>query len=61
METSAKTAANVMEIFTSIAKKLPKTESAEGGTGPRTGNNNRNLNLPTNEDARNSSSGCACK
>lgn len=62
METSAKTAANVMEIFTSIAKKLPKSDTNEGGAsgqGSRTGNNNRNLNLPQNEEAG-SSSGC-CK
>lgn len=32
METSAKTAANVMDIFTSIAKKLPK--SGDGSQGP---------------------------
>lgn len=35
METSAKTAMNVNEIFMAIAKKLPKTEpqSAPGGAG----------------------------
>ena len=36
METSAKTAANVMEIFTSIAKKLPKTDSEQGAGMQRT-------------------------
>ena len=43
METSAKTAANVMEIFTSIAKKLPKNES-ESGAGQR-GHRNGNVNV----------------
>lgn len=33
METSAKTAMNVNEIFLAIAKKLPKTESRGGGGG----------------------------
>jgi len=35
METSAKTAYNVNEIFLAIAKKLPKTEQ---GSGSRSGN-----------------------
>lgn len=64
METSAKTAANVMDIFTSIAKKLPKSEANEvgGQAGSRTGPNSRNLNLPQNENGNNSSSsGCGCK
>lgn len=63
METSAKTAANVMDIFTSIAKKLPKSEISEGagGQGSRSGPNGRNVNLQTNSDASSSSSGCACK
>jgi hypothetical protein len=33
METSAKTAANVMDIFTSIAKKLPKVEGGDVPNG----------------------------
>eukprot|EP00037_Helgoeca_nana_P007521 m.68502 g.68502 ORF g.68502 m.68502 type:complete len:211 (-) comp18319_c0_seq1:197-829(-) len=33
METSAKTAKNVNEIFLAIAKKLPKNESRGGGAG----------------------------
>ena len=37
METSAKTAANVMEIFTSIAKKLPKTDNDLGMQRSRQG------------------------
>jgi GTPase SAR1 family protein len=63
METSAKTAANVMDIFTSIAKKLPKSEVGDGASGnaSRTGNNNRNLNLQSNDESGSTSSGCACK
>jgi small GTP-binding protein len=62
METSAKTAANVMEIFTSIAKKLPKSDTNETGqNGATRNNNNRNLNLPQGEDTGSSTSSCACK
>jgi small GTP-binding protein len=39
METSAKTAANVMELFTSIAKKLPKTDNELGMQRSRQGGN----------------------
>lgn len=62
METSAKTAANVMDIFTSIAKKLPKSETndSNGQNVSRSGQNNRNLNLPQSENGSNSS-GCGCK
>lgn len=58
METSAKTAANVMDIFTSIAKKLPKNESNESGNMGR--GTNRNLNLPQPDDPRSGSSCSAC-
>lgn len=63
METSAKTAANVMDIFTSIAKKLPKSDSndAPGQGATRSGANNRNVNLQQNEGAGSTSSGCGCK
>lgn len=63
METSAKTAANVMDIFTSIAKKLPKSDSndAPGQGATRSGTNNRNVNLQQNEGAGSTSSGCGCK
>ena len=62
METSAKTAANVMDIFTSIAKKLPKNEANESGTS-RAGNvNPASVNLPRNQSDNSSSNTCsACK
>lgn len=58
METSAKTAANVMDIFTSIAKKLPKSESNETANVGR-GVNSRNLNLPR-DDGANSTGSSSC-
>jgi GTPase SAR1 family protein len=66
METSAKTAANVMEIFTSIAKKLPKTfqDSSLSSQSNRNGSGSATASL---NDARNNNqqqgSGCggACK
>lgn len=60
METSAKTAANVMDIFTSIAKKLPKNETNENLNGQTRTGGNRNLNLPAADGANNSNTGC-CK
>jgi small GTP-binding protein len=66
METSAKTAANVMDIFTSIAKKLPKSDANETG-GPGSSNrssNSRNqggVNVSRNDHNTNGSSSCACK
>lgn len=60
METSAKTAANVMDIFTSIAKKLPKNETNESLNGQTRTNGNRNLNLPAADGSSNSNSSC-CK
>lgn len=60
METSAKTAANVMDIFTSIAKKLPKSETSENANGQARTGGNRNLNLPAGDGSNNSNSGC-CK
>jgi small GTP-binding protein len=65
METSAKTAANVMDIFTSIAKKLPKNEANETGGNNGSGrggggSNNRNLNLPNRQDEATNSNGSSC-
>ena len=67
METSAKTAANVMDIFTSIAKKLPKSDANEGGAGAsnRSGGNSRNngaVNVGRDQNANQASSNpCGCK
>jgi small GTP-binding protein len=68
METSAKTAANVMDIFTSIAKKLPKSEVNESGNGGRGvngaggGRNGGAVNVGRDPNANQASSNpCACK
>lgn len=67
METSAKTAANVMDIFTSIAKKLPKNDTNNDNTnrsGGRSGAVNigaNNNNNGGNSNSNNGSSSCACK
>jgi len=67
METSAKTAANVMDIFTSIAKKLPKSDANESASGPGGSNrsnntrNNQGVNVSRNDHNTNGSSSCACK
>jgi small GTP-binding protein len=67
METSAKTAANVMDIFTSIAKKLPKSETNEsGGNGGRgsngAGRNGGAVNVGRDPNASQASNNpCACK
>ena len=60
METSAKTAANVMDIFTSIAKKLPKTDLSEQMS--RTSQNRSGVNVGgTNQNQPGTTSSCACK
>ena len=64
METSAKTAANVMDIFTSIAKKLPKNEANERGGAP-SGGGARRVDLGQQsgggEESRSGGSTCGCK
>lgn len=66
METSAKTAANVMDIFTSIAKKLPKSDQSDAsGSGGRgaAGSGSRGpggVNVAQSQNT-NGSSSCACK
>lgn len=70
METSAKTAANVMDIFTSIAKKLPKGgdgSQGEGGASRSGGGSSRTAGA-VNVGGANAaganqtpSSSCACK
>lgn len=64
METSAKTAANVMDIFTSIAKKLPKSEQGQDGQGQRQNGQNgaaqRQVNVGRDQNQQ-SSNGCGCK
>lgn len=70
METSAKTAANVMDIFTSIAKKLPKSGDGTQGdqAGNRTGGGSRGASGAVNVGGANANgtgntggSSCACK
>ncbi|EDV26319.1 uncharacterized protein TRIADDRAFT_22550 [Trichoplax adhaerens] len=57
METSAKTAMNVNEIFLAIAKKLPKSEQGGGGAATQGGARVVDINKPAN----NSGGGGCCK
>lgn len=58
METSAKTAMNVNDIFLAIAKKLPKTDQTTGGgSGGGQSGTGRRIDL---NDTQQQSSGC-CK
>jgi Ras-related protein Rab-5B len=62
METSAKTAANVMDIFTSIAKKLPKNEPATNDPNSRSANGRSGrVDLDNANSEQNRSSGPCCK
>jgi small GTP-binding protein len=56
METSAKTAANVMELFTSIAKKLPKVDTESDST-----KQSRRNNINVDNQATGSSGSCCGK
>eukprot|EP00002_Diphylleia_rotans_P015221 TRINITY_DN2948_c0_g2_i2.p1 TRINITY_DN2948_c0_g2~~TRINITY_DN2948_c0_g2_i2.p1 ORF type:complete len:130 (-),score=38.46 TRINITY_DN2948_c0_g2_i2:945-1334(-) len=57
METSAKTASNVNELFVAIARKLPKTNA--GKPAPAAGGNST-IDLGKTSNAAPSNSNCSC-
>lgn len=56
-ETSAKTAENVKELFTAIAKKLPLDQQGQRGIRGALGTGSRNINLVRPNEAQ---QGCNC-
>jgi len=61
METSAKTAINVNDIFMAIARKLPKTQDTSNSSGGRgRGNDGQSITVtrPTNQRAAGNEGGC---
>ncbi|CAF0976172.1 unnamed protein product [Adineta steineri] len=61
METSAKTAMNVNDIFMAIARKLPKTQDVSNPTGGRgRGNDGQSITVtrPTNQRVGGNDGGC---